>query len=126
MNGEARDVLGPEGIELHRLGELRSLAYHQEIAGRVARGEVDLGRARARIREWRERRLAGARYLDAWEALLAGPVAVLCEAIVRDDEEMRALRQSTPFSGVLRPAERLAIWRRVRAEVEEAMRDAAR
>jgi len=113
-------------IEPHRLAELRSLAYHAEIAARLSRGEVDVARALARVRRMRERELAGETYLDAWERLLTGPRDALCTAIVRDDEEMRALRQSTPFTGVLQPAERLAIWRRVRQEAESGVLDASR
>lgn len=116
----------PLRVEPHRLAEARSLAYHRRIAERIGSGEVDLAPFRARIEAWRQRRLAGVIYLDRWAALLAAPPAELAAALVRDDEEMRALRQSTPLSGVLSPTERWEIWRRVRREMEaKASGDAA-
>ncbi|MBP6629917.1 MAG: hypothetical protein KBG28_12945 [Kofleriaceae bacterium] len=90
----------------HRSAELRSLALHRAVAARLT--PALLQEALARL-AWAEH--AGTthpRYLAAWRALLAEPVAVVAAALVRDDEHMRALRQTTPFVGVLSPQER---WR---------------
>jgi hypothetical protein len=58
-------------------------------------------------------------YARAWEQLLAGPMSRLCEVLVADTDDARALRQATPFAGVVGPRERWAIWRQVR---EQAIR----
>lgn len=51
-----------------------------------------------------------------WLALLDESDAVLTERLVADDETMREMRQSTPFTFVVSPRERWALWRRVAAE----------
>lgn len=117
-------VVASPFVDLHRLAEARSLAYHRVIAERIAGGRVELDRHLARLVEWRSRGLVGAAYLDRWAALLSGPRDVLCAALVRDDEELRALRQTTPFAGVSSPAERWEIWRRGRHAME--VREGAR
>ena len=50
-------------------------------------------------------------YLDEWRRILAQPVELVMAAMVEDSEEMTALRQSTPFSGILTPQERWAVYR---------------
>jgi len=102
-------------VDPHRLAEARSLAYHRVIAERVAADLRWLDVARRRIEEWRARRLAGDAYLDAWTELLAGPVEALTAKLTEDSEDARALRQCTPFAGVLKPRERMAIHRATRA-----------
>lgn len=101
-------------MDPHRLAEARSLAYHRVIAARlVARPELVEG-ARARMVEWGERRTLSNEYVRRWLALLDGPRERLLELLVEDSEDARALRQSSPFAGVLDPRERRAIHRRVR------------
>ena len=51
-------------------------------------------------------------YWDAWQELLARPIEVLLPLLVEDSERMAALRQATPFAGVLSPQERWAIYAR--------------
>ena len=69
-----------------------------------------LGIARDNLRRWRSTAGRSAPYLDAWEVLLARPVGKLLAVIVEDSERMRAMRQASPFAGVLRPQERLRIY----------------
>ncbi len=101
-------------MNLHRLAEARSLAYHAIVAERL--DEAVLDRARTQLARFRAQRLVGERYVSEWEALLAGPRDALVERLLADDESARALRQTTPFAGVLSPAERHALWRAVRAD----------
>lgn len=84
------------------------------------RDDAWLERAKARLAEWRARGLIGVGYLDEWAKLLDGPVEVLAARLVDDSESARALRQTTPFAGVLSPRERMDIHRRVRRQVESA------
>jgi len=100
-------------VDLHRLAELRSIAYHQALAGRMAGDPQLVERARARVTQW----LAEGRapyYARRWAELLSGPLDRLRELLVADTEDARALRQSTPFAGELDPRERWRIWREVR------------
>lgn len=55
-------------------------------------------------------------YARAWLDLLddCRDVATLAQRLVEDTERMRALRQATPFAGILDSRERWAIWRSFR------------
>ena len=106
-----------EPMDAHRLAEQRSLAYHRVVAERLRSDGRVLPVARARVTEW----LAEGRsthYARQWERLLAGPLDVLCEALVADSEEGRARRQATPFAGALDPRERWRIWQTERERAE--------
>ncbi len=97
----------------HRTAERRSIALHAAVAARLDDATVE--RAGARVDGWvRDGGPVSAPVAAAWAALLHGPRDVLARALVRDDEAMRDLRQNTPFAGVVTPAERWHIVRRVR------------
>jgi hypothetical protein len=102
-------------VDPHRLAELRSLAYHRAVAERLADPRV-VESARARVRQWLERGHVPV-YAVAWQRLLEGPVEELRAALEADTEAFRALRQATPFAGVIDARERWRIWARVRSEV---------
>ena len=57
-----------------------------------------------------------ARWADAWERVLERPLEEVCAVLTDPSEEARALRQSTPFAGILDPRTRWRIWRSVRDE----------
>jgi hypothetical protein len=100
-------------VDPHRLAEERSLAYHRVVAERIVREPLLLERARATVAAW----LAEGRapfYAHAWGQVLSSPVDSIARLITSDTEEARALRQATPFAGVLGPHERWRIWREVR------------
>jgi hypothetical protein len=92
---------------------LRSLALHRLIADRL---DVELlERARERVGGW----LAvdgpvDHRWARQWENLLNLPIAELKSRLIEDSEQMRDLRQSTPFAGVVREQERRKILQEVR------------
>ena len=66
-----------------------------------------------------------ARWLDQWEALLAGSLPELVDALLSRSQSAGDLRQSTPFAGVLMPEERLAAMRGVRRDQLEPLIRAA-
>lgn len=106
-------------MDLHRLAEARSLAYHQRVASRLPGDPSMLATAKARVQAWiAEGR--SAHYAAAWAALLEGDSARLLAALTEDTESARALRQCSPFAGTLSPADRWALWRDVRTRVEGA------
>jgi hypothetical protein len=88
----------------HRTAEQRALGYHRAVARRL--DDAVIADALVRLRRWREERRIHPRYADRWEALLTGPRAQLRRAILADDDEGRALRQSSPFAGALSEDER--------------------
>jgi len=102
-------------VDPHRLAEERSLALHRAVLARLEGDPSVLEQARANVRSM----LAEGRsayYARAWEELLAGPASRLREVLVADTEDARALRQATPFAGVVGPRERWEIWRQVREQ----------
>lgn len=88
----------------HRLAELRSLALHRLVGERL--DESRLEDAQARVSAWRERGNVHPAYVAAWEQILTLPIAELAARIGADTEEMRTLRQSSPFAGALTEPER--------------------
>jgi len=97
----------------HRTAERRSIALHAAVAERL--DEVTVAKAAARVDGWlHDGGPVPAATARAWRELLAGPRDALSAALVRDDETMRDLRQSTPFAAVVAPAERWRIIREVR------------
>jgi hypothetical protein len=104
-------------MNLHRLAEERSLALHRLVAARLLSDPTVLDRARLRVAEWLAAGPVGRHYAEAWQQVLAGDAAAVAAFIVRDDEEARAMRQATPFAGVIDPRTRWRVWREVREQV---------
>ena len=97
----------------HRTAELRSIELHRLVAERLDEPMVE--RARTRVQEWLS--TDGPEhpvYAQRWLELLARPVGAVAAALTEDTEEMRDMRQNSPFAGVLSDEERLAVIRRVR------------
>lgn len=96
--------------------EERSIELHRAIAAKLMENpQAVLEKARANIRHLRwVHGGASEPYLAAWEALLDGTIEDLAKALISPSEEFRALRQATPFAGVLTPAQRWAIYRSFR------------
>ena len=86
---------------------------HAAVADKLRQDPAIVERARERVEAQAASGLLHPVYAERWRALLALPPDALCERLVSPDEAMRALRQSTPFVGVLDPRERWAIRRSV-------------
>jgi hypothetical protein len=112
----AREALYTRVVDRHRLAEERSIALHRAVADRLRADPGLLDLARARVREWRASKLVADYYVDVWERTLALPIERLCDALVDASESARAMRQASPFAGVLDARERWQIWRAVGAE----------
>ncbi len=103
-------------MDPHRLAEERSLALHRLVAARLRSDPRVLDRARETVGRW----MASGRaphYARAWQQVLEGPLDDVCALLVADTEEGRAMRQATPFAGVVDPRERWRLW----AETREAL-----
>lgn len=97
----------------HRAPELRSLAYHRALAGRLDQGLVD--DALERLRRWQEAGRIHPRWAKEWEHVLAMPIPQIAKLISFDREHERQLRQSSPFAGALTEQERRRVLRSVEA-----------
>jgi hypothetical protein len=104
-------------VNLHHLAEERSLAYHRLVADRLLSTPSLVEQARARVQGWLEEQRS-AFYAQKWLQLLDGPLEELVDLLRDPKEEARALRQATPFAGLLAPKERWALWRQVRKRLE--------
>jgi hypothetical protein len=100
-------------MEGHRTAERRSLAYHQEIAERLRADPSLLDLAHDRVRGWAERGDVDAKYVGAWRRLLELPVEQIVRHICEESPRMTALRQVSPFGGVLDARTRWQIWRSI-------------
>ncbi len=83
---------------------------HCAIAARLRASPELLGIAQDNLRRWSGSAGRSGAYLDGWRELLALPLEKLLALIQEDSETMRAMRQSSPFAGVLRPKERWEIY----------------
>jgi transcriptional regulator with XRE-family HTH domain len=91
--------------------EERSLRLHQAIAERlVADPDVVLAKAKANVATMRAADTArhAAGWLERWDALLECSLLELVDVMLSRSQVACDLRQTTPFAGVLSPAERLA------------------
>ncbi len=105
-------------LNLHRLAEERSLALHRAVAARLVERPEILDEARRRVERWIETGEVAAYYAEAWRKILGGSAEAVAETLTDESERARALRQVTPFSGVIDPRTRWRIWREVRERVE--------
>ena len=104
-------------MDLHRLAEERSVAYHRVIAERLLRQPEVLEKARQRVQSW----LASGStfYARKWAEILAGDPHSIASFLVERSELADELRQSSPFAGALNPRERWKIWRETREQFEQ-------
>lgn len=94
----------------HRLHDARNLAIHALIVQRIGKDPSLLQIARANLERWshqRNGRLPPA--LAEWRAILTKPWLEIASVLTEQSEQAIRLRQSTPFAGVLKPADRKRI-----------------
>jgi hypothetical protein len=96
----------------HQRIDRRSLELHRAIAGKLRAHPELLNIARENLTRWAAGAARSKPYWDAWSEILGRPLPEILELLVEDSESMTALRQATPFAGVLEPAERWAIYAR--------------
>jgi len=96
------------------IAEERSLALHAAVAVRLRAEPALVDAARGRVERWLADGSVHPTYAKGWERLLSLPLADLLEALVDPGERACALRQSSPFAGVLDARTRWQVWREVR------------
>ncbi len=103
-------------MDPHELAEERSLAIHRSVAERLRDDPRLIAAARMRVEGWLADHSVHPSYASAWHELLSGPSERLFAMLSDTGERARALRQCSPFAGVVDPRTRWRIWREVRAE----------
>lgn len=98
----------------HSLAEARSLAIHRLIAERLRQEPRIVEMARRRVESWSAEGKMSPAYASAWRRLLEGPLEGLLDVLGDPGERAAALRQCTPFVGVIDQQTRLEIWRQQR------------
>ncbi len=101
-------------MDLHRLDEERSIAYHRVIAERFPAQPEILANARRRVESWLLETTAAPFYALKWAEVLARDETSIARFLTERSELANELRQSTPFAGALKPQERWKIWRETR------------
>ena len=97
----------------------RSLALHRLVAERVMHDPSLFEKARGTLARWRETVCTSSQpYLSEWEHLMNQGVEACLSVAVEDSQRAAALRQSSPFSGVLTNRERFAFLKQWRSEHE--------
>jgi hypothetical protein len=102
----------PPPLRGHQRIDRRSLELHRAIAAKLRAKPELLGIARENLDRWSAQQGRSQPYWDAWREILGRPLEEVLEVIVEESERMTALRQATPFAGVLAPAERWAVYSR--------------
>ena len=96
---------------MHSRREFQSLAVHRRIAGLLAqRPQQVIDKARANLDSWLQIHRGAALEIvyQEWRSLLNSlSPAEISDLIVAEDERATRLRQSSPFVGILTPAE---VW----------------
>ena len=97
-------------MRTHQEIDARSLELHRLIAAKVRREPALLDRVRLTLQRWRDpaNPSRAEPYLAEWERLMANGPEQLLAAAVEDSERAAALRQCSPFAGILSPTERFA------------------
>jgi hypothetical protein len=101
----------------HSIREARSLAMHCLIARKVSRSPELIEVARRNLAAWRQARSAAERprWMDEWDSILRRPWPQIAALLTSTSQKAARLRQSSPFAGVLDPAERRRVYDAFRA-----------
>jgi hypothetical protein len=114
--GKAGHVERDCPMRTHQEIDERSLALHRLVAERITHDPALLEKVRETVARWRGTVcIASQPYLEEWECLIDQGVEACLAVAVEDSQRGAALRQSSPFSGVLTNRERFAFlrdWRR--------------
>ncbi|WP_324470107.1 hypothetical protein [Ottowia sp.] len=105
----------------HRSLDARSLALHERVARRLIEDQHAFAHAQSTLARWRlhaDERVQP--YLAAWQAIMAEGVQACIDTMLEDSERAAALRQASPFAGLLSNAERFDVLKAWREEQSRA------
>ena len=97
----------------HRILDARSLAMHRLAVEKIRQEPQLMACVANNLSRWRcSVSTRSMPYIDAWQTLLDQGAEQVLRVAIEDSEYAAAMRQSTPFAGVLTPQER---WKFLRA-----------
>lgn len=95
----------------HRILDARSLAMHCRVAQKISRDPQLLDKAKENLNRWSAKSTGPrSRSLREWDEILDRPWPDIAALITDMSEEATRLRSSSPFVGILSPAEREQIY----------------
>jgi hypothetical protein len=103
-------------LQGHRRIDQRSLEMHRAIADKLRADPSLIEIALDNLNRWSQTATRSQPYWDAWREILTRPLPVVLKLLVEESEHMTAMRQASPFAGVLQPSERWAIYQRFERE----------
>lgn len=94
----------------HERNDQRSLALHRAIAEKLRSNPALMEIARDNLERWSTAVRHSQPYWDAWREVLRLPFSEILEVMLEEGERMTAMRQASPFAGVLTPQERWGVY----------------
>ncbi|MFZ1445403.1 MAG: hypothetical protein WAS49_07990 [Candidatus Dechloromonas phosphoritropha] len=114
-----RQNIRRHSMRTHQEIDQRSLALHRLVAERIMRDPALFEKARLTLARWRRTVcVASQPYLEEWERLMNQGIEACLSVAVEDSQRAAALRQSSPFAGVLTNRERFACLKQWRNDHE--------
>ncbi|MBF0356929.1 MAG: hypothetical protein HQL43_17015 [Alphaproteobacteria bacterium] len=96
-------------MDNHQDIDERSLELHLLIAQKIRQNPALFNKARATLARWRGVVCQSSQpYLDEWEALMTEGLEACLSVAVERSQRAAALRQASPFTGILTNQERFA------------------
>ena len=106
-------------MRTHQEIDERTLAMHRLVVEKIRQDPDLFDKAQATLARWRQVVSINSQpYLHEWESLMNQGMEVCLAAAVEESEHATALRQSSPFAGLLTHRDRftfLRAWRQAHA-----------
>lgn len=103
-------------MRTHQEIDERSLMLHRFVADKIRQDPAQFAVAKATLARWRALTDAAYQpYLERWEDLMSQGMEACLAVAVEQSERADALRQNSPFSGILTNSERFTLlksWKR--------------
>lgn len=107
----------------HSINDAIGLRIARRVATRLRERPAFLELARRNLERWTKRNADSPSLLRCyaeWQSLLARPLEEVLDLLCAETDEGQRLRQSSPFAGILSPAEVWEIKREVRRNATQA------
>lgn len=96
-------------MRTHQEIDERSLAIHRLVAERIRQNPALFDKAKETLARWRKTVCVSSQpYLYEWELLMNQGIEACLVVAVEESERATALRQSSPFAGILSNQDRFA------------------
>ncbi len=97
-------------LNRHRKLELRSICLNEAIGRKISLDPTIIESTKNEIIKLISEHKESSIYFLRWLEILNSPLDFIQSKLIEDGEEMAALRQSSPFAGILSPKERWEIY----------------